>query len=485
MRTHLLGLLAALWLLALPACVKAQTVAPFGGLGQAQFFDNSGAILTNGVLYSYQAGTTTQQATFTDSTGLAMNPNPVPFGSGARAQIWLSIGSLYKFVLCVQNDGAFCAPSDVLFSVDQVPATAGGSGTGSPFIGIFISGTVSPSTSGILRLASSDTICWRNNSGSTNLCISKDANDLLSWAGGSIKLPEVGAPTPAGGFDLLWADNTAHRLKMAGNGGAAVQLVGSGVDINASDQVTQVHFGATAAPFSATPPSTNQCLQWSGSQIVGASCIGSSYTNSATGTATNLLVKLVNAPSTAITAAITDKKGIIGVCVSGCGTTGSAMVSTVGQASCVFDGATTAGDYVQNSSVTGGDCHDAGVAWPVNGNQVLGRVLTTNGATGTYNMTLFGTENSSAQGWGQWFSTTGCTPPTSTDGSCTGTITLPATYPDAVYIPVLTVNSNNGAFISISVSGGLAAGSFPYTVTCTFNCSSTVAPTIYVHTRHN
>src|SRR5438132_354500 len=111
----------------------AQTVSPFEGLGNAQFFDNNGKPLTAGVLYSYQAGTTTQQATYTDSTGLISNANPLPFGSGARVNIWLTSGAYYKFVLCIQNDGATCAPADVLFSVDQVPGTPGGSSSGSPF----------------------------------------------------------------------------------------------------------------------------------------------------------------------------------------------------------------------------------------------------------------------------------------------------------------------------------------------------------------
>src|SRR6266581_7046184 len=113
--------LILLVLLFAAAGVSAQTVAPIGALGSIQFLDNSGVPLTNGVLYSYQAGTTTQQATFTDSSGTVQNTNPVAFGSGGRAQIWLSVGSFYKFVLCLQNDGPFCAAGDILFTVDQVP----------------------------------------------------------------------------------------------------------------------------------------------------------------------------------------------------------------------------------------------------------------------------------------------------------------------------------------------------------------------------
>jgi hypothetical protein len=272
--TLFLRLLALACLFTLPQSLKAQ-VSPFMGVGNVQFFGNDGSVLTNGCLYVFQAGTTTQVASFVDSTGTTQNTNPVCFGSGARASIWLTTGNFFKLVLCLQNDGAFCAAGDTLFTVDQVPggSSGGGGGGGSPFIGIFISSSASPATSGILELASADTVCWRNQAGSTNICISKDTNDLLSWAGGSLKLPEVGAPTGVAAFDILWADNTAHRWKMANNGGAAVQIVAAGADINTSDQVTKLHFGATVTPLSSTAPTTNQFLKWNGTNIVGGAVV--------------------------------------------------------------------------------------------------------------------------------------------------------------------------------------------------------------------
>src|SRR6202043_2858623 len=91
--------------LLLAASAFGQTVCPFQGLGNAQFFDNNGKPLTSGVLYSYQAGTTIQQATYTDSTGTIQNPNPITFTTGARVGIWLTSAQFYKLVLCLQNDG--------------------------------------------------------------------------------------------------------------------------------------------------------------------------------------------------------------------------------------------------------------------------------------------------------------------------------------------------------------------------------------------
>ena len=103
---------------------------------------------------------------------------------------------------------------------------------------------------------------------------------------------------------------------------------------------------------------------------------------SSTGTTVNKFAKLTGAPSTAVISSNGDTDGAIGVVTSGAGTTGSATITILGQASCVFDGATTAGDYV-TIAATGGGCHDAGATYPT-GTTVYGRVLSTNGGAGTY-----------------------------------------------------------------------------------------------------
>ena len=52
-----------------------------------------------------------------------------------------------------------------------------------------------------------------------------------------------------------------------------------------------------------------------------------------------------------------------------------------------FDGPTTAGNYVKSSTTTAGKAADAGTSRPVSG-QILGYVLTTNSAAGTYSVVL-------------------------------------------------------------------------------------------------
>lgn len=48
----------------------------------------------------------------------------------------------------------------------------------------FISSSANPAGSGILRLASTDTVCWRNNANSGDVCLSKNASDNLLWPNG-------------------------------------------------------------------------------------------------------------------------------------------------------------------------------------------------------------------------------------------------------------------------------------------------------------
>jgi hypothetical protein len=68
-----------------------------------QFFDNDGNPLVGGKLYTYEAGTSTPLATYTDSTGGTPNTNPVVLNSRGEANIWLGQDP-YKFVLKTSTD---------------------------------------------------------------------------------------------------------------------------------------------------------------------------------------------------------------------------------------------------------------------------------------------------------------------------------------------------------------------------------------------
>jgi len=78
----------------------AVNLSPLAGAGW-QFFDNNGVILSGGLLYTYAAGTTTPQATYTSSTGGTANANPIVLDSAGRTtnEVWLTSGVVYKFTL--------------------------------------------------------------------------------------------------------------------------------------------------------------------------------------------------------------------------------------------------------------------------------------------------------------------------------------------------------------------------------------------------
>lgn len=83
-----------------------------------QFFDINGEPLVGGKVYTYTAGTTTPEATFTDDTGGSSNTNPVILDSRGEANIWLG-GANYKFKLTDANDVE-------IWTVDYISAPVSG-----------------------------------------------------------------------------------------------------------------------------------------------------------------------------------------------------------------------------------------------------------------------------------------------------------------------------------------------------------------------
>ena len=90
-----------------------------------QFFDANGDPLAGGLLYTYEAGSTTPLVTYTDSTGVSANTNPIVLDSRGEANVWLE-GEIYKVAL-------YSATNVLIWTVDNVAsalallATPGGS----------------------------------------------------------------------------------------------------------------------------------------------------------------------------------------------------------------------------------------------------------------------------------------------------------------------------------------------------------------------
>jgi hypothetical protein len=89
------------------------------GNGQ-QFFDNNGVPLAGGLIYTYQAGTSTPLATYTDNGGTVANANPIVLDSSGRVpyEIWMFTGYSYKFVIQT-SAGASIQTLDNLYPILQ------------------------------------------------------------------------------------------------------------------------------------------------------------------------------------------------------------------------------------------------------------------------------------------------------------------------------------------------------------------------------
>ena len=99
-------------------------LSPYGN-GQ-QFFDDNGVPLAGGLIYTYQAGSSTPLVTYTDNGGNIANANPIVLVASGRTpqQIWLLTGYSYKFVL-QNSDAVLIQTLDNIYPILQnAPASA-------------------------------------------------------------------------------------------------------------------------------------------------------------------------------------------------------------------------------------------------------------------------------------------------------------------------------------------------------------------------
>ena len=108
-----------------------------------QFFDANGAPLVGGLLYTYEAGSTTPLATYTDSTGVSANTNPIVLDSRGEANVWLA-GDIYKFALYTNVGVLIWTVDNINGSTFGVNATGDGTTTAfsvvNGFTAIYING---------------------------------------------------------------------------------------------------------------------------------------------------------------------------------------------------------------------------------------------------------------------------------------------------------------------------------------------------------
>jgi microcystin-dependent protein len=112
-------------------------LSPVAGAGW-QFFDANGVPLSGGKLYTYAAGTTTPQTTYTSASGTVPNANPIILNSEGRVsgtnEVWLDIALAYKLILETSASVQLWSADDLsgiagLGSV--LPVASGGTGVSS------------------------------------------------------------------------------------------------------------------------------------------------------------------------------------------------------------------------------------------------------------------------------------------------------------------------------------------------------------------
>jgi len=87
----------------------------------SQYFNNDGTVAAACKLFTYEAGTTTKLATYSDADGSSENTNPIVLDSAGRATIFLKNQS-YKFILAPSTDTD--PPASPIWTRDEIDPAA-------------------------------------------------------------------------------------------------------------------------------------------------------------------------------------------------------------------------------------------------------------------------------------------------------------------------------------------------------------------------
>ena len=206
-----------------------------------QFFDNNGAPLNAGKIYTYQAGSSTPLATYTSNSGLTANANPIILGTSGRPpnDIWLTEGFFYKFILKDSSDVTIQTYDNLYGIIGATPPAA----TPIPAGGIFLwSGSIGSIPAGyVLCNGSNGTPDLRD-----RFVVGAGSTYAVDATGGSANAIVVShthtatsTVTDPGHFHAVNAANTA--------GSAAFGTSSGGGTLNTDSKVTGITVATTNA----------------------------------------------------------------------------------------------------------------------------------------------------------------------------------------------------------------------------------------------
>ena len=215
-----------------------------GGAGW-QFSDNNGVPLSGGLLYTYAAGTTTPQTTYTSISGVTANTNPVVLDAAGRVsgEIWLTQSQAYKFVLKTSAGVTLGTYDNVPGNTNpaEIYATLAAS-SGSSLIGFIQAGTGAVATTVQTKLRESVSV---KDFGAIGDGVTNDTNAFKAAiaASTSIYLPQgtyLIEPTATSGDFMLYlgtqgaGGNPTSRngMHIYGDGNTSIIKLGNNVGRN-------------------------------------------------------------------------------------------------------------------------------------------------------------------------------------------------------------------------------------------------------------
>jgi hypothetical protein len=229
-------------------------LSALAGAGQ-QFFDNVGNTLSGGKLWSYQAGTTTPQATYTTSAGNVAHTNPIILDSAGRVpggEIWLTTGASYKFVLMTSADVT-------LATWDNITGINGtGIATNASVVQYDPAGTGAVSTTVQAKLRQTVSVMdFGATSGGSNTAAINAAITYAISSGARVKFPFAAtirvpedAPTIQAAIDAIYPDPTVGFLLTVQL--SAGYLIANGTAVRNGDysniQITSIDSTVNVAP---------------------------------------------------------------------------------------------------------------------------------------------------------------------------------------------------------------------------------------------
>lgn len=199
-------------------------IAPALGFGAQRFLNNLQGITpnVNGQIFTYAAGTTTLQATYTDSTGGTANPNPIILDANGRVpnEIWFTQGQSYKIV---EEDQY----GTVIGTWDNVPSTA--SSTDISGLQAQITGFATSFTTGALTVTGATTL-----------------NALSVGAITGTGSVNIGTNTLTCGAITSTGASTLGSLTLGGNLAMGGNSITGALNITATGTVTAAGFSTTS-----------------------------------------------------------------------------------------------------------------------------------------------------------------------------------------------------------------------------------------------